>query len=120
IIDERLGRLGPAAREIVTWAAALGGAFTPATLAQVGKFDDETLFVALEELERAGVVRGTAGAAYDFSHDLIRRVSYDRMSAARAVAVHRTIARRLEAANDPACSSDIAAHAVLGGDPRLA
>ena len=120
IIDERLGHLGHPAREIVIWAAALGGAFSPTTLAHVGKFDDDTLLAALDELERAGVVRGTGSAAYDFSHDLIRRVSYDRMSAARAAAVHLAIARRLEAIGDPECSSDIAAHAVLGADPRLA
>ncbi|MEO8333606.1 MAG: AAA family ATPase [bacterium] len=123
IIDEHLATLNDRARELIMWAAALGTSFTPATLGLAADCPTAELLVALEELEVHGVIHPAAGvAAYDFSHDLVRRAAYGRIAPARRRAMHLAIAQRLVAVDDPRgeLASDIAAQALAGGDPELA
>lgn len=123
LIDDHLVHMTDRARETVTWAAALGGAFDVELLGHATGLSSTDLLTALEELERYQVIRaGPNETSYDFTHDLIRRVAYDRLSPARSRVVHAEIARRLAALDDPtgALAGDIAHHALMGGDADLA
>jgi DNA-binding SARP family transcriptional activator/tetratricopeptide (TPR) repeat protein len=123
LVDDNLAHLEPLARDVVTWAAALGGRFDVPLLARAAGIAATELLPAIDALERHGIFRQTPhGEAYDFGHDLVRRVAYDRLSSPRARVVHAEIARRLSALDDPtgALAGDIAHHAILGGDAELA
>jgi predicted ATPase/DNA-binding SARP family transcriptional activator len=123
LIADHLARLTPRAREVVLWAAALGGSFDADGLARAGDMAPGDVLAALEELELHEVIRQVPNAAaYDFTHDLVRRVAYGQLSAPRARAVHLAIARRLDERDDPmaALAGDVAHHAMLGQDTELA
>ncbi len=122
LIADRLERLDDKARALVPWAAALGRSFDPQILAHVSGTPVSELLVSLDELERRGVVRGTGGSTYDFSHDLIRRTAYQRLSQPRRRLAHLQVARALATLpdTDGSLAGDIAHHAGLGGDSELA
>jgi len=121
LLDERLGRLDPAARDLLQWAAALGRSFAPEVLGAVTGLSSTDLLSALEHLEARGVVRPGA-TGYDFAHDLIRQAAYRRLSEPRRRLVHMQIARALDRsrAGDDTRAGEIAHHAAIGGDATLA
>lgn len=96
MIQTRLARLSPAAREFIELAAAIGRAFTFDMLAQVSDGDPDILVRSLDELWRRRIVREQRNGAYDFSHDRIREVAYAQISSARRRLLHRRIAQALE------------------------
>ena len=123
LIADRLARLDEGARDLVSWAAAVGRTFGPEVLASVTGLAASALLSALEALERHGILRASpSGEGYDFVHDLIRAGAYRRLSAPRRRLVHMEIARSLaaRAAGDESLAGDVAHHAALGGDRDLA
>jgi len=124
LIIDRLSHLNERARNLVPWAAALGRSFSPEILRVVSGLAPAELVAAMEELERRGITRASASssAAYDFTHDLIRRAAYGQLSDPRRRIVHLQLARALAALPDPesALAGDVAHHATLGGDDQLA
>ncbi|HVY38071.1 MAG TPA: AAA family ATPase, partial [Polyangia bacterium] len=121
LLDERLERLGEGACDLLPWAAALGRSFDPEVLALVRGTTAAELIGRLEELERHGIIRAASAAHYDFAHDLLRQAAYRRLSEPRRRLVHLQVARALQAArSDDALAGEIAHHAGLGGDARLA
>ena len=124
LILERLEQVDEHARPLVPWAAALGRSFGPEVLRLVSGLAPAELVAAMEELERRGVIRASASAraAYDFTHDLIRRAAYHQLSEPRRRIVHLQLARTVSSLADPehALAGDIAHHAALGGDDELA
>lgn len=125
LIGSRLARLDEPARELLSWAAALGRGFDPSTAARVSETSLPELLPALERLERHGILRpgeSPGNASYDFSHDIVRRAAYAALSGPRRRLVHLRIARALQEEPDPegVLAGDIAHHAWLGGDPILA
>jgi len=121
LLDERIARLEEGTRELLTWAAALGRSFDPDVLARVSGIAAPALLPALERLERHGMVRPAAGG-YDFTHDLLRRAAYRRLSEPRRRLAHLEIARQLHRLGDgdDRFAGEVAHHAALGGDPALA
>ncbi len=123
LIGDHLAQLSERARDLVAWAAALGRSFDAEILGRVAAIAPAELLPAVEEMERSAVVRTVSGgAAYDFTHDVVRRVAYARLSGPRARIVHLQIARTLESVADATHSvaGDVAHHAALGGDAALA
>jgi DNA-binding SARP family transcriptional activator/tetratricopeptide (TPR) repeat protein len=126
VIDERLTRLDPRARDLVLWASALGRNFDAEILGRATALPAGEMIAALESLEREGIFRPFQGeqsaAGYDFAHDLIRQVAYRGLSGPRRLLVHRQIARAIQEAHDPAdtLAADIVHHAALAGDRELA
>lgn len=125
LIGSRLARLDEPARELLSWAAALGRGFDPSTAARVSETPLPELLPALERLERHGILRpgeSPGSASYDFSHDIVRRAAYAALSGPRRRLVHLRIARALQEESDPegVLAGDVAHHAWLGGDPNLA
>ncbi|HEX2166767.1 MAG TPA: AAA family ATPase, partial [Longimicrobiales bacterium] len=121
LIDDRLRRLDPQAQLLVQWAAALGHDFDLTQLARVSQMEGPNMLRGIEQLERRGVLQA-CGARYDFAHDVIRQVAYQRISEPRRRLMHNHIAHALDEASDPdhELSGETARHAALGGAPGLA
>jgi DNA-binding SARP family transcriptional activator/predicted ATPase len=122
LLAERLGHFEGSARTVLSFGAALGRSFAVDVLGRVTGLPVAELLSNLELLERHGVVRASGSSGYDFTHDLVRRAAYRQMSEPRRRLVHGQIARALAATPDPdgALASEVAHHAALGGDDRLA
>jgi DNA-binding SARP family transcriptional activator len=118
LIDERLGSLGDVAGSLVPWLAAFGRDVAPGLLADLAGLPTADLLPPLEELERHGILRATPDGTYDFGHDLVREVSYRRLSSPRRRLLHRRIAAVLHGVPDPdlILAADVARHADEGGD----
>ena len=97
VIHARLAELSPMSREVAGVAATIGRAFPFAVLAQAGKQDDETLVDSLDELCQRQIVRERSADSYDFTHDKLREVIYNSLSAARRRLLHKRVADALEA-----------------------
>lgn len=122
LLGERLASVGPRGRDVLPWAAALGREFDAAVLARVSDLPTAQLLKGVEELERRGVLRATGGGACDFSHALLRRAAYRRLSDPQRRLVHLRIARSLATGEelDAELAGEVAYHAAEGGDPGLA
>jgi len=123
IIQQRLARLSPPARELASLAAVIGREFTFPILAAVSRSDEAQLVQSLDELWRRRVVHERGADAYDFWHDRIRAAAYEALSAARRRLLHRQVAAALEAAHGDALdavSGQIAAHYKQAGSPSQA
>src|SRR5262249_9563026 len=124
LIVERLAQLDERARDLVPWAAAPRRSLRPEILRVVSGAAPAQLVAAIGGRGGRGVIRGSAAvpSSYDFSHDLIRRAAYQRLSAPRRQIIHLQLARALRSLpdRDAALAGDIAHHAALGGDDELA
>jgi hypothetical protein len=120
LLADRLDQLDEGGRLVVPWLAAFGRSVPAALLAEVTGAQAATLATALEGLERRGIVRAIDDA-WDFAHDLVRRVAYERTSAPRRRILHRELGRALARSPDPeaAWAGDVARHASLGDDAEL-
>jgi DNA-binding SARP family transcriptional activator len=118
LIGDRLGSLGDVAGSLVPWLAAFGRDVTPGLLADLADLPTVDLLPPLEELERHGILHATPDGTYDFGHDLIREVSYRRLTAPRRRLLHHRIAAVLDGVPDPdlILAADVARHADEGGD----
>lgn len=116
IIQQRLARLSPAARDLANVAAVIGRSFTLPVLQQAYGTDEDTLVRSLDELWQRRIVReqGADGRdfSYDFSHDLIRETAYVSVSSARRRLLHRRVAEALALApvGGRSYSAQIASH----------
>jgi DNA-binding SARP family transcriptional activator/tetratricopeptide (TPR) repeat protein len=120
LLEERLLRLAPRARDVVVWAAALGREFDPETLAAVTGEPLGHTVAAIGDLERDGLVAGSGTTSYAFTHDLVRKAAYRQLSGARRRLVHLAIARALASAPDPGAAwGDVVHHATLADDAVL-
>lgn len=121
LIGDRLGSLGDAAGSLVPWLAAFGRDVAPSLLAELAALPTVDLLPPLEELERHGILHATPEGTYDFGHDLVREVSYRRLSAPRRRLLHHRIAAVLDGVPDPDLihAADVARHADEGGDSRV-
>jgi tetratricopeptide (TPR) repeat protein len=116
VLHARLAQLSAPARELAGMAAAIGREFTLPVLARVCEQDEDGLVRSLDELWQRRIVvdaTGQGAEAYDFTHDKLREVAYNSLSAARRRLLHRRIAEAMEAVNrnqlDPV-NGQIAAH----------
>jgi DNA-binding CsgD family transcriptional regulator len=122
VLDQRLARLGPATNETLRTAAVLGDTFAFELLSATSLLDSSALTGAVEEGERAGMIR-EEGDGYAFAHALIRRAVYDGLSVARRRQIHLRAAEAMESLNKGVLDSSLAAiahHWRLGGRPECA
>lgn len=118
VIASRLGRLSPAARELVELAAVMGREFSFDMLAHASQFDEDRIVGALDELWQRRIVRDQGAENYDFTHDKLREIAYAEISAPQRQLWHRRVAHALEelrAGDLDAVSGQIAAHYERGG-----
>jgi DNA-binding SARP family transcriptional activator len=125
MIDERLARLDPVARNVVPWAASMRRGFDLDRLGQASGVSPGDLLAAVGELEQHRILVVTdapGGAGYDFAHDLVRERAYQALSEPRRRLIHLQIARVLskDGAMEGDVGGEVAHHAALGGDHALA
>lgn len=103
VIQRRLARLGDETRKMLDTAAVIGRSFTFALLEASAKTDADPLLDSLEESEAAGLVSSSLEhleALFQFSHELIRQVVLDDLSAARRQRFHLKVADAIEGLHD--------------------
>jgi predicted ATPase len=126
LIQGRLRQLDEPAWELIPWMAALGRSFNPVTLATVADCPLPRLLNAIDQLEQHGIIRPSSAMAgelsYHFAHDIVRQVAYEQFSEPRRRLIHTHIAQVLNAIATPTSPliNDVAHHADLGSDHRLA
>jgi DNA-binding SARP family transcriptional activator/tetratricopeptide (TPR) repeat protein len=99
-VTGRLGFLSDATREVLRWAALLGGEFGVVDLSVVVGKSVSALVQPFEEAIAAGVLRD-AGLRLAFRHPLIRQSLYEGMPSALRVALHYQAAQALADAGVP-------------------
>ena len=100
VVSQRVARLEPATRDLLELAAVAGPEFELSALRRAAP----GLFARLDALEpaiRSGMIEELPGQAlgYRFTHELVRRALYDRLTALRRAELHLGIAEALEAAD---------------------
>ena len=96
LLEERIEGISDLGRQILSTAAVIGRSFRYRTLAQVsGRSDDETV-QGLEELLADRIVHESAGTeTFDFDHEQLRRLAYERTNAPRRTLLHSRLADEL-------------------------
>ena len=102
VVSQRLSRLDPASRDLLELAAVAGPEFELDVLRRAAPVELERID-ALEPAMRAGVIEELPfpALAYRFTHELVRRALYDRLSVLRRAELHLRIAQALEAVDQP-------------------
>jgi predicted ATPase/DNA-binding SARP family transcriptional activator len=124
LVVGRLDALSETASQVATAASVLGHGIDIGLLGQTaGRSDDETV-AAVEELQTHGILRPADDGTYDFQHEKLATVAYDRASPVRRRLLHARAATAMAAhlgsrAAGPVAGA-IAVHARLGGDPAMA
>jgi DNA-binding CsgD family transcriptional regulator/tetratricopeptide (TPR) repeat protein len=102
VVSQRLMRLDPATRDLLELAAVAGPEFELDVLRRAAPVELERIG-ALEPAMRSGVIEELPfpALAYRFTHELVRRALYDRLSVLRRAELHLRIAEALEGVDRP-------------------
>jgi DNA-binding SARP family transcriptional activator/predicted ATPase len=124
VIAGRLDALSETASQLATAASVLGHDVDVGLLGQTaGRSDDETV-AAIEELQAHEILRPGDAGTYDFDHEKVATVAYERASPVRRRLLHAraadALAARSEVGEERHVAGAIATHARLGGDHGLA
>jgi tetratricopeptide (TPR) repeat protein len=125
VIGHRLERVSEGCRRTLARAAVIGRGVSFKLLNELIELDEEALFDAIEEAERAQLIRSTTrggDAQLMFSHELIRQTLLSDLSTPRRQRFHLRVAEameRLYAAVLESHAADLAYHYhQAGGDPE--
>lgn len=129
VIDRQLDQLGDAERELLETASAVGLEFTAALVAEALDSKATEVDALCQSLAKRGHFLRSAGIAesadgppserYGFVHSLYRDALYQRLSAARRLALHRRLGEameRLHGAHAPDVAAGLATHFEKGHD----
>jgi DNA-binding SARP family transcriptional activator len=118
VVRARLARLPDGTDQVLDAAAVAGAQFDADVLADVVDAELETTLGALEDAERARLIRPAGGLdRFSFAHALVRQTIVEGLPAGRRARLHARIARALEraAATRPVAIDDLAAHFTAAG-----
>jgi DNA-binding CsgD family transcriptional regulator/tetratricopeptide (TPR) repeat protein len=125
VVSQRLARLEPRTTELLELAATIGPEFELDTVRRAAGLDERKLLAALEQTVASGMVEELPGPRLvcRFTHELVRRAVYDRLSRARRAELHLRVGEALAAGAAPDRQlADLAHHftaaAPLGGRER--
>jgi DNA-binding CsgD family transcriptional regulator/tetratricopeptide (TPR) repeat protein len=126
VVSERLARLAPATTDLLELAATAGGEFELAVVRRAAGLDDGALLAGLDDAVRSGMVEELPSRtlAFRFTHELVRRALYDRLTGVRRAELHLRVGEALESSEAPTgrVLADLAHHfaaaAPLGGARR--
>jgi predicted ATPase len=98
MIELRLGRVSPAARELMRVAGACTAGVSFAVARQVAGLEEASALDALDEALAAQLLKPTADPdGCDFVHALVRHTLYEAQSPARRARLHRQLAEAMAA-----------------------
>jgi DNA-binding CsgD family transcriptional regulator len=126
VISERLSRLAPPTGVLLDVAATAGPGFELDIVRRGTGLSEAELLPALDEAVRSGIIEELPerGLVFRFTHELVRRAIYDRLTGVRRAELHLRVAESLEAAEGRSVHAlaDLAHHfavaAPLGGTGR--
>ncbi|MCJ8011591.1 AAA family ATPase [Paenibacillus sp. KQZ6P-2] len=123
VIENRLNRLSPVNRQLVSIIAAIGRPVSSAQLTVVMDVEEEMILVRTEQLVQLKVLQEAGGGKYGFTHDIIKETAYKVNNESRRRRCHRQIAEGLLAYHRgqiEAVAGEIAFHYELAGMEREA
>jgi DNA-binding SARP family transcriptional activator/tetratricopeptide (TPR) repeat protein len=121
VVQQRVGRLPPLAREMISFAAVIGRAFDFDVLAQAWGQGERVLLEALDELMRCHLIReadSDLDKDYEFGHHLVREAIYRDLHYRRRRRFHRLVAEAMESlyAGQLGRAGEVAYHFENGGE----
>jgi hypothetical protein len=125
LVERRLRRLSPGARDLVQMAAVLGRQLDSALLETVVDLDEPSFLEALAELGAREIVEDAGAGRLRFVHDKMREVTYQGIVADQRRRNHLRAGQALEGrhggtADIELLSAELAHHFTIGGDTRRA
>ena len=118
VVSQRLSRLAPATTELLELAATAGSVFELDIARRAAGLREPELLLALDEAVRSGILEElrSPGLAYRFTHELVRRALYDRLSGMRRAELHLRVGEALEgtAGRSGRALADLAHHFAAG------
>jgi tetratricopeptide (TPR) repeat protein len=126
VVSQRLSRLTPRTTDVLELTATAGAEFGLDIVRRAAGLDEPELLAVLDEAVRSGMVEElpTRRLAYRFTHELVRRALYDRLSGVRRAELHLRVGEALEGAEGRSgrALADLAHHfaaaAPFGGAAR--
>jgi DNA-binding CsgD family transcriptional regulator/tetratricopeptide (TPR) repeat protein len=126
VVSQRLARLPPQTTEVLELAAVAGPEFDLEPIRQAAGLSEADLVGALDQAVGSGMIEELPSRrlAFRFTHELVRRALYDRLSRLRRAELHLRVGEALERAGRVSGRSlvDLAHHfavaAQLGGAER--
>jgi DNA-binding CsgD family transcriptional regulator/tetratricopeptide (TPR) repeat protein len=114
VVSHRLSRLAPRTTDLLELAAAAGSEFELDVVRRASGLDEAELLVCLHEAIRSGMIEELHAPrlAFRFTHELVRRALYDRLSGLRQAELHLRVGEALESleARSGRALSDLAHH----------
>jgi DNA-binding CsgD family transcriptional regulator/tetratricopeptide (TPR) repeat protein len=98
VVSQRLARLAPVTMDLLELAAAAGPEFELDVVRDAAGLGEPELLAALDEAVRSGMLEELPSPrlAYRFTHELVRRALYDRLSGVRRAELHLRVGDALE------------------------
>jgi DNA-binding CsgD family transcriptional regulator/tetratricopeptide (TPR) repeat protein len=126
VVSQRLSRLAPRTSDLLELAAAAGPEFELEPVRRAAGLEEAELLAALEEAVASGMVEELPSQrlACRFTHEIVRRALYDRLSRLRRAELHLRVGEALEASGETSdrALADLAHHfgaaAPFGGTER--
>ncbi len=127
VVSQRLSRLAPSTSDLLELAAVAGPEFELEPIGRAAKLTEPELLAALEEAIGSGMIEELPSQrmACRFTHEIVRRALYDRLSQLRRAELHLSVGEALEGTTDAASDrglADLAHHfgsaAPFGGAER--
>ena len=99
VVSHRLSRLEPATGRLLEVAATAGARFELGVVRRAAGLAEPELLGALDEAARSGTIEElpARGLSYRFTHELVRRAVYDRLTGVKRAQLHLRVAEALEA-----------------------
>jgi DNA-binding CsgD family transcriptional regulator/tetratricopeptide (TPR) repeat protein len=100
VVSQRLSRLAPRTTDLLELMAVAGSEFGLDIVRAAAGLREPELLAALDEAVRSGMVEELPShrLAYRFTHELVRRALYDRLSGLRRAELHLRVGEALERA----------------------
>ena len=98
VVAQRIARVAAGTRDLLDLAATIGPLFDAEVVRVAGDLERSALLVAVDEAVSNGLIEeaGERGFSYRFTHELVRRAVYDRLSGLRRAELHLRVAEVLE------------------------